>query len=107
VHTIGGFDGEEIEGAVLELDLEAVPDVCDNDTLSLEFAGGGFAWGIGIGDLVGQSWHQGQRALVSLDLARLPVPGGTVSLLDRLADGGLDVYVQDDTAVHALLLHVK
>jgi hypothetical protein len=107
VHTIGGFDGEEIESAVLELDLEAVPDMCDNDTLSLEFADGGFAWGIGIGELVGRSWDQGQRALVSLDLARLPVPGGTMNLLGRLADGGLDVYVQDDTAVHALVLHVK
>jgi hypothetical protein len=107
VHTIGGFDGESIEAALLELDLEAVPDMCDNDTLSLEFADGGFAWGIGIGELVGRSWEQGQRALVSLDLARLPVPGGTMSLLDRLADGGLDVYVQDDTAVLALVLHVK
>jgi len=107
VHTISGFDGAEIEGAVLELDLEAVPDMCDNDTLSLEFADGGFAWGIGIGELVGRSWDQGQRALVSLDLARLPVPGGTLSVLDRLADGGLDVYVQDDTAVHGLVLHVK
>jgi hypothetical protein len=107
VHTISGFDGEEIEGAVLELDLEAVPDMCDNDAIGLEFADGGFAWGIGIGELVGRSWDQGQRALVSLDLARLPVPGGTMSLLDRLADGGLDVYVQDDTAVHALVLHVK
>jgi hypothetical protein len=107
VHTLRGFGSGPFDGAYLELELEAVPDACDNDTLNLEFAGGGFAWGLDLATLTGSSWSLGTRARLVLDLANLPGGPQPIDLLAALDDGALDVYVQDDTAVHSVRLHVR
>ena len=43
---------------------------------------------------------------ISLDLGNLAGVDGPLSLLEELADGQLDVYLADDTAVHGLRLFV-
>lgn len=107
VHTLRGFGSGPFDGAYLELELEAVPDACDNDTLSLEFADGGFAWGLDLASLTGAPWSLGTRTHLVLDLANLPGGPRPIDLRAALDDGALDVYVQDDTAVHAVRLHVR
>ncbi|MEZ5979918.1 MAG: hypothetical protein R3F34_17135 [Planctomycetota bacterium] len=107
LHTVRGFGTGPFSAAVLEIDLEAVPDACWNDSIALEFLGERrFAWNRRISDLAGGNWNVGRRERLFLDLAKLPTDGAPLDLLASLADGALDVYVQDDTVVHALSLHV-
>jgi hypothetical protein len=97
-----------VRAAELVLDLRGLANGPRNDTLSLQASpSDGYAWRSGLAELVPGGWGSGESARVRLDLARLPGPGGrTVDLLPLLADGTLDVAVQDDTAVDALLLRL-
>jgi len=108
-HTIDGFGNGALRGATLELVLEGVSYMARNDSVQLEFQGAAatprWAWGALISELPGGAgWSHGMRRRIVLDLARLPSPDGPIDLLPALEDGYLDVYVQDDTAVHALVL---
>lgn len=105
--TLQSFPGELL-GATLRLHLRAVHAMSENDALLLDFAGRGeFRWQARIAALVPGDWSQGSEAHLLLDLAQLPLPGGgTLDGLSMLADGLLDVVVQDDTAVLAVTLDV-
>lgn len=107
VHTLR-FGGGPVSGAVLEIDLEAASGMAHNDAIALEFLGERrFAWSSRISGVAsGGSWNSGTRETLFLDLALLPTGEGQPSMLELLEDGALDVYVQDDTAVHGLRLHV-
>jgi hypothetical protein len=96
-----------IHAAELVLDLRAVQSMCSNDSLSLERTGAGFVWQRAIRDLVRGQWKDGARARVRIDLTRLPLADGTtLDLREHLADGMLDVLIQDDTAVDGAWLRV-
>lgn len=92
----------------LVVDLSASQFLCENDTLSLEYVQDrGFAWSRSIQDLVQVDWIPGATARLRLDLARLPLADGTtLDLREHLADGLLDVVVQDDTAIDGLWLRI-
>ena len=99
-----------IRGALLELELSAAG-WADNDGVSLEYevlqeGGHRWAWGARITSLPGapSSWQRGARARIQLDLARLPGKEGEVDLRPWLQDGKLDLFIQDDTIVHAVRL---
>ncbi len=98
----------EVLGATLRLHLRAVHVMSENDSLMLDFTGNGaFAWHARISDLTGGDWSPGREAQVLLDLARLPLKeGATFDGRSLLADGFLDVAVQDDSAVLAITLDV-
>lgn len=98
----------EVTAAELVLDLRAHQSMSANDTLSLEFTlEGGFVWQRSIATLVAVPWEQGAAARLRLDLTRLPLAGGgTLDLRPRLADGLLDVVVEDDTTVEGLELRL-
>lgn len=95
--------------ATLEIHLLAGPSLPGTDGLALQFASDPvphFAWSISLNQLEGLqggdgTWGANEDRIFHLDLAALRVPGGTpVDLIAQLnADGYLDVYVQDDTAV--------
>jgi hypothetical protein len=111
-HTIN-FPGGELSAAYLLLDLEAEAGGADNDSISLEYiqgAGKGrWGWSSVIARLPGAStpWRNGARGHIELDLARLPLVDGSYrSLLDSMADGKLDLWIQDDTFVRSLRLTV-
>jgi hypothetical protein len=98
--------------ATLEIHLRALPDNSNNDDLFLEFQAGGtprFRWQQRIRVLAGvANWNSSVGDIVlTLDLGNLP-PGfsGATNILPFLADGTLDVAVQDDTAVDAIVLTV-
>ncbi|MEM7200755.1 MAG: hypothetical protein AAF628_10845 [Planctomycetota bacterium] len=75
-------------------------------------AGGGFVWGEGMIELeaLGRMWTPGNDITVCFDLSSMPdtVGGETVyrNLLDELADGELEMYVQDDTAIDSITLTI-
>lgn len=99
-----------IRGALLELELSAAG-WADNDGVNLEYevlqeGGHRWAWGARITSLPGapSSWQRGSRARIQLDLARLPGKEGEVDLRPWLQDGKLDLFIQDDTIVHAVRL---
>lgn len=113
-HTIVEHGPGPVRGALLELHLFASWGGAENDDLWLEFrekpadAGPVFAWRSFVRDLPGvDSWEAGRTCRVVLDLGALPTADGTISLLDDLEDGKLDVMVTDDTAVLDLRLHVS
>jgi hypothetical protein len=100
-----------VKGAELTLGLRVLRGMPSNDTLSLEYsADGTFRWQAKLGDLVPGGLSHGTQATVRLDLARLPLGSlvglETLDLLPELADGTLDVVVQDDTAVDSITLRV-
>jgi hypothetical protein len=110
-HTFRFVPGPE--GALLELELEAAG-WAGNDAVHLEFLGMDanprWAWGARIQDLPGApaSWTAGNYAFIQLDLSELPGPEGKpVNLLPSLADGKLDLLVQDDTIVHSARLRTR
>ncbi|QDU83031.1 hypothetical protein Pla163_01270 [Planctomycetes bacterium Pla163] len=108
VHTIRGFGRGPVSAAVLEIELEAASGMALNDGICLEYLGeDGFAWGSRISLLAaGGKWPTGARQTFYIDLGSLEPRGDSPPLLELLEDGALDVYVQDDTAVHGLQLHV-
>jgi len=105
-HTFAGLGGG-IVAAQLELRLRAGTDIPTNDTLALEFLNPGFAWAKGIASLTGLSWNVGDQKKIILNLANLPPSNtGVTNILGHLADGDLDIYIQDDTAVDYAILRV-
>jgi hypothetical protein len=102
------FDPGGMRGALLVLNIKAESWLASNDGLYLEYAGGRrFHWSRSVADLAGGTWKEGRRMRLFLDLAKLPGRAGApVSLLDQLADGRLDVVLQDDTSVNAVSLRI-
>lgn len=107
-HTLRFSPGTYSE-AHLELDLESASKMAYNDGLGLEFEPEGtpFVFFNRLSSLTGDAWHPPTRRRLLLDLAALSRKGKTYNLLDELSDGMLDVYIQDDTAVHGLRLFLK
>jgi len=87
---------------------------CYNDRLSLEFndnyflyGGENFKWTTTLQILSGTAWGYGEEATIVLDLGNLPVDlYGRSSVMDHLADGNLDIEVQDDTVVDYIVLRL-
>lgn len=102
------FGAGAVRSARLELDLEAGAGMAHNDYLQLEFTGGSprFVFTTSMTALAGGAWRPPRRQHFSLDLGNLPGKDGPMSLLEELADGRLDIYLADDTAVHGLRLFV-
>ncbi len=83
-----------------------------NDTFSMEFNPGfvpglisQWAWGLYIGDIIGSAWVAGRERTLTLDLLHLPPdPHSRTSVGWALADGNLDVIIDDDTAVDYVTL---
>jgi hypothetical protein len=102
------FGAGAVRSARLELDLEAGSGMAHNDYLQLEFTGGSprFVFTTSMTALAGGAWRPPRRQHFSLDLGNLPGKDGPMSLLEELADGRLDIYLADDTAVHGLRLFV-
>ncbi|HJP01362.1 MAG TPA: hypothetical protein QF764_06315 [Planctomycetota bacterium] len=102
------FGAGAVRAARLELDLEAASGMAHNDTLQLEFTGGSprFVFTTSMTALAGGAWRPPRRKHFSLDLGNLTGGNGELSLLEELADGRLDIYLADDTAVHGLRLFV-
>ncbi len=79
-----------------------------NDSMALELGSGStFASSHSLAALSGTPWTNPTHdtTFPALNLAALPP--GSVNILPGLADGALDVYVQDDTEVDYLLLRVS
>ena len=106
-HTLE-FGPGELNAAYLELDLEAASGMAYNDSIGLEFyEGPRFAYSNRISVFTGGNWRSPARRRLLIDLSNLPGKGGPVSVLPDMADGRLDVYIQDDTAVHDVRLFVQ
>ena len=111
-HTFSGLPGGIVR-AQLEIHLKPVGDA-DNDALHLNLKSPGgptqFSWGTYIKDLPGANgiWAGNQPTTFVLDLANLPagLPGSQTNIIGALADGTLDVYVQDDTVVDYIKLRI-
>ncbi|MEM7539229.1 MAG: SdrD B-like domain-containing protein, partial [Chloroflexota bacterium] len=98
-----------ITNAKFVTQLKAGPSsLVSNDTIGF-MQNGTIIWSARISSLVaGGSWNPGDMATVSLDLANLPPNAlGVTNILAALQDGDLDVFVQDDTAVDYIELHVE
>lgn len=110
-HTFTGLPAN-IVAAELELCLRAGTDIPTNDRLYLEFLNPSFSWYHDIATLPSlpslpppAAWNVGQVKNLVLDLGNLPPsPGSVTSVLGELADGDLDIYIQDDTAVDYITL---
>jgi hypothetical protein len=83
-----------------------------NDRLSIEFndnyfisGGENYKWASTLANLSGTSWDYGEEATFVFDLGNLPVDlYGRTDVMAHLADGNLDIEVQDDTAVDYIVL---
>lgn len=108
LHTLRGFGTGPVSGAVLEIEMEAASGMAHNDSINLEYRGeAGFAWGSRISAVASSGqWNTGTRETLFIDLGALTSREGHPPLLELLEDGALDVYVQDDTAVYGLELHI-
>jgi hypothetical protein len=104
-HTFTGIPSG-VMAAELTLHLRARGGNSDNDGLALDFvAPNRFVWNASIAALTGKKWNTStDEALLVLDLANLS--SQPFDILSALADGTLDVYVQDDTAVDFMTLRV-
>lgn len=91
--------------AVLRICMRAANVALTNtDSMRLGTNGNGL-WGISLPALNGGSWNRNDENCWSLDLSSLP-NGGDI-LNDVNADGNLDVFVQDDTAIDFLELSLQ
>ena len=105
-HTLR-FEPGDFTEAYLELDLEAPSSMTYNDSIGLEFeAPPRFLFHQHIAVLCGV-WRAPTRRCLYLDLSDMVGFEGEVNLLPELSDGQLDIYVQDDTAVHDLRLFLR
>lgn len=106
-HTLR-FGVGEVRSAYLELDIEAGTAMSYNDNLCLELGSDGeFVFGRRITRLFDVDWSPPLRQRFLLDLSNLRGKHGVVDLRPHLADGQLDFYVQDDTAIHDVRLFVQ
>jgi len=111
-HTFSGLP-PGIVAAELEICMRASNhDKTRNDVLSLEFLNPSFAWSRSIIDLTEAlgTWKNGQEGIFFLDLADLQPSNvgviGVTNIIGALADGDLDISVQDDTAVDYIKLRI-
>ena len=101
-----------VVGATLRLSLRTAG-FATNDSLSLSFNAGGqvFRWGLAISVLpgAGGTWNHPQSLDVCLNLADLPASGSGVTdiLAAVVAQGELDIYIQDDTMIDCATLCVQ
>lgn len=108
-HTFTGLPSD-ICSAVLTVRLRALAGGSDNDKLRLELYSqepliqGDWAWWPLINWYSSQYWAWGATETFVLDLSNLPY--NQMNILDALADGDLDVVVEDDTAVDFLVLEI-
>ncbi len=95
--------------AQLHMRLKATGAIPSTDWLSLgDWSQGGTIYNISLPNLNGGNWVYGNIISVVLDLKNLPIQGnGPKNILAALQDGTLDVFIQDDTEVDFLELHVK
>jgi len=106
-HTLR-FGVGEVRSAYLEFDIEASSPMSYNDNLCLELGSDGeFVFGRRITRLFDVDWSPPLRQRFLLDLSNLRGKHGVVDLRPHLADGQLDFYVQDDTAIHDVRLFVQ
>lgn len=111
-HTFSGLPGGIVR-AQLEIRMRPIGGA-DNDALHLDLKSPGgptrFNWGTFIKDLPGANgiWSGNQPTTFVLDLANLPagLAGSQTNIIGALADGTIDVYVQDDTVVDYIKLRV-
>ena len=104
----------ELIGAELEIHLRALGNISENDRLSLElndkyFEGEGevWRWTTTLAILTQTAWEGGEDRTLILDLGNLPIDlYGRTSVLSYMADGNLDVNVQDDTAIDYMVLRL-
>jgi len=95
-----------VTGAELMLTLRSNGGLAFNDTVSL-MEGATTVWSARINALTNSNWaQQGSQEQVNLNLANLSLGNGPINILAALADGDLDIRVQDDTAVVAICLRV-
>ncbi|MBW8042076.1 MAG: hypothetical protein FVQ85_19035 [Planctomycetes bacterium] len=103
-HTFTGLPSG-IVGAKLEICLRAGTGYSINDGLYLEFLNPTFRWAKSLASLTAMTWTVGDVKKLVLDLGNLPPSAGSVtSVLGDMADGDLDVYIQDDSAVDYIIL---
>lgn len=107
-HTFRFPRNQDLAGAFLTVRLEGYGGMATNDSLNLEYDGQSWTWGTHIKNIPGaEGWSQGKKATLRIDLADLPVNvRGVTSLMPNLADGELDIFVQDDTVVHSVDLEL-
>lgn len=96
-------------GATLRISVCSDGGNSDNDALILDRVGNTFAWNQQFPVLTGLPWFEGDCREFSLDLTDLPtgLGGSQQNLLDSLADGQLDVVIQDDTSIDFAELTVQ
>lgn len=95
-----------VVGGTLRMSLASCWNTLDNDLVTLMHHGVPI-WSRAIASLApGGHWNLGDTATVILDLCHLPTDSTTFSATPYLADGSLDVFIQDDTAVDYMELVV-
>lgn len=111
IHSFSGWSGP-VCGARLEIRLAAGEDgLTYNDSVRLSWVGGpdlvhAFRYWTTIGNVIG-SWGPGDVVTLVLDLSALPpFQDFPTDILEELADGGLELAVEDDTAVDYAILYI-
>lgn len=107
-HTINNLP-TGICGATLRISVCADGNDSDNDALLLDLTGGNFAWNQRFAALTGLAWRTNDCREITLDLANLPpgIGNSQSNILNSLADGQLDVVIQDDTSIDFAELTVQ
>lgn len=116
IHSFAGWEGP-VCGARLEIRLAASWDEQSfNDSIRLSLVGGSdpyrsFRYWSTIANVIGDypdDWHPGDVVTLTMDLENLPetTHGWPTNILADLADGELELAVEDDTAVDYAVLHV-
>lgn len=116
IHSFTGWQGP-VCGARLEIRLAASWDPLSfNDSIRLSLVGGSdpdhsFRYWSTIANVIGDypdDWQPGDVVTLTMDLANLPetTHGWPTNILDDVADGELELAVEDDTAVDYAVLHV-
>lgn len=92
----------EFGSGTLKLHLRPLPNLQQNDTISLWVTGASRGWGVTLSSL-GYNLTAGQETTIELDLHTLQT--GTSTILSDISQfGNLNVYIQDDTAVDDMTL---
>jgi hypothetical protein len=116
IHSFVGWQGP-VCGARLEIRLAASWDELSfNDSVRLSLVGGSdpyysFRYWTTIANVIGDypgDWQPGEVATLIMDLENLPATtnGWPTNIMSDLADGALELAVEDDTAVDYAVLHV-
>jgi len=115
IHSFQGWQGS-VCGAHLEIRLAAgSSSLTSNDSIRLSWNGGppdqAFDYWSTIANVIGtypDDWQPGDVATLDLDLQDLPVTGNgsPTDILTQLADGSLELAVEDDSAVDYAVLYV-